>query len=81
MLHIQEMGGTGTMSLSKVKTATLIVERNFLTIPCSSLLLITIISPCGQLYFSFHANSNVQLFEFLHAFLTALSPPSLFFFH
>lgn len=79
MLHIQEMGGTGTMSLSKVKTATLSAKRNLLTIPCSSLPLITINSSCGHPHFSFHANPNVQLFEFLHPFPTALSPTSLLF--
>lgn len=78
MLHIQETGETGTMSLSKVKTATLIAERNLLTIACSSLPLITI-SSCGHPHFSFHANPNVQLFQFLHLFPTALSLMSLLF--
>lgn len=79
MLHIQEMGGTGTMSLSKVKTATLAAKGNLLTISCSSLPLITIVSSCGHPHFSFHANQNAQLFEFLHPFPSALSPMSLLF--
>lgn len=59
---------TGTRSLTKAKTVTLRAKRNLLSVPHSSLPLITIIS-CGHPHFSFHANPKVPFLSLSIDFL------------